>query len=124
MGEIKNYTCDCGYSKDFFAGAGMRALNMPLAKQFFEDELRQLEDAGLNITSTFLDNALAKCPACRALESISRVSCETSDGVSHIFVKDVCQACGQKMQVLENEEDILCPKCGMRMKSMMVGNWD
>ncbi len=124
MGEIKKYTCDCGYSVDFFSGAGMRALNGSLARNFFGEELERVEAEGTGIVSTFLDNALAKCPDCRELEGIARLTYRTADGNSHMFLKDICQTCGRKMKVYENEEYILCPKCGETMKNVIVGNWD
>jgi len=124
MGEIKKYTCACGYSAEIFSGAGMRALNSSLAESFFGEELESVKTDSAEIVSTFLDNALAKCTNCRELESIARLTCKTADGGSHLFLKDICQTCGQKMKAYENEEYILCPKCGETMKVSITGNWD
>lgn len=124
MGEIKNYRCNCGYEVRFFAGAGMRAHNRRLAEQMFPDVENLWKDAE-TIEQIFLDNVLVECKQCQTLQTTARLTYRTSGmRKSGCEIKDICETCGGKMFVHENEKNVKCPKCGNDMEYTRTGMWD
>lgn len=125
MGEIRNYSCSCGYQKKIFAGSGLNGCNLNAIKRFFPEEAEQfeVERQANRVQSYLLGNAVVECPDCKKLETVPCFSYQTAEGTM-TFIKEACPDCGKRMNRVEEEESATCPECGLRMTYTKVGEWD
>ncbi len=125
MGEIRDYVCSCGYQKRIFIGAGLNGCNTDAIKRFFPKEIEAFlreKQAGM-VQSYLLSNAVIACTYCKEIETVPCFSYQTYKGtVTHL--KEMCSVCGKQVDQQTDEENIKCPKCGLRMNYNSVGNWD
>ena len=125
MGEIRDYSCSCGYEKRIFAGAGLNGCNLNVIKRFFSKEAEQFEAErqAKRVQSYLLKNAIVECPHCKKIESVPCFSYQTGEGTI-TFIKEECPDCGGKVNRLKDEENVACPECGLQMTYNQSGNWD
>ena len=125
MGEIRVYSCKCGYQKKIFAGAGLNGCNRNAIKQIFPEEaigFEQKRQAGA-VLSYRLANTIVACASCKKLESVSCFSYQMQSG-EMFFYKKECSECGKTVQRIKDEECVPCPECGLQMTYTQNGNWD
>lgn len=125
MGDIRRYSCDCGYTTELFFGAGMGAFNMRGVKALFPREAGYIEEmsvAGKKV-SFCTYNEIAHCPRCKSIFSVSGLTynCE-GDGETKVF-QSKCETCGGDIDIIQ-ETELSCPKCGRKMEGSVVGHWD
>lgn len=125
MGTIRHYECKCGYGMDFYEGAGLRACNKSVIQQFFSEELEERKLQEKDFKRIFWDRVLAECPQCRELKTAMRCTYQKQGAEQReSIVKDMCPECRSRMRILENTEEVLCPKCGETMEGQKTGHWD
>ena len=125
MGEIRNYTCKCGYTKDIFRGVGFMAHSLTGLDNLFPEEvklIRQEQEKG-NEIYFFSDNIVTVCPKCKELRNVARLKYQLSDGVKRETFIENCDSCGEKTIAVMSEA-ISCPRCGKPMEHRYAGNWD
>lgn len=125
MGDIRNYSCNCGYEERLYVGGGMNAINMRSILQMFPQEGEQLEAQKKigQVGSYLMDHAVGTCKTCRRLYTVSRLSYEMQDGKVFCFIKP-CPTCDSEVEVQEDIENLVCPKCGKVMSYLPAGRWD
>ena len=125
MGEIRDYSCSCGYQKRIFAGAGLNVCNLNAIKHFFPQEavsFEQERQAG-RVQSYLLSNTVVTCSHCKKIESVPFFTYQTESEM-HAFYKKECLECGGTVIRIEDEESVPCPECGLQMIYSKNGSWD
>lgn len=126
MGEIRKYTCSCGYEKELFTGAGLQGININTISRYISAEALKLflkkKERG-EVSLFLLENALVLCPECLELSAVPYFHYELTDGQQQIFLPS-CPLCARTDLQIQNPEHIRCPKCSNTMEYRTVGNWD
>lgn len=125
MGEIRDYSCSCGYQKRIFAGAGLNGCDVNAIKLFFSRESVLFEQKRLagGVKSYRLANTIVSCSHCKKIDSVPCFSYQT-DSEIHSFYKKECSECGGPVIRIEDEEFVPCPECGLKMMYSKSGRWD
>lgn len=125
MGEIRDYVCNCGYQKRVFTGAGINGCNLNAIMRFFPKEAEQFlkERQTGGVQSYLLGNAIVECTHCKKIDTVPCFSYKTASKTV-TYMQEACLICGNQVNRIEEEENIRCPKCGLRMNYTEVGNWD
>lgn len=125
MGEIRNYSCSCGYQKKIFAGAGLNGCNLNAIKRFFPEESERFEKErqAKRVQSYLLRNAIIKCPNCKKIETVPCFEYQTTEGTI-TFMNEKCPDCGACVDRVEDDENVTCPECGLKMNYNKTGEWD
>ena len=125
MGEIRKYSCTCGYEEELCVGSGMNAINFAFVEQLFPEEYEELakkKEAGENI-SFQLSNIIGNCQICKKLHAIAALRYTLPDG-KVTTVRKKCPICDVDVAVQTDEDHIRCPKCGQMMTWQHAGLWD
>lgn len=125
MGQIKQYSCKCGYEKRVFAGGGLFGCNVKHIAKFLPEEVVQFQkerEEG-RVKSYIMENELFSCSTCQEIMELPVFSYKRKDGYTCRFQKN-CPDCGGAVSVQEDEENPACPKCGLRMRYEVLGDWD
>ena len=125
MGEIRDYSCSCGYQKRIFAGGGMNGCNLNTIKHFFPEEAVAFEQekAEGRVRSYLLSNTIVICSHCKKIEYVPCFSYRT-ESEEFSFYKKECPECSGMVKRIEDEENVPCPECGLRMIYTKNGSWD
>ncbi|MCI9124024.1 MAG: hypothetical protein HFH35_08095 [Eubacterium sp.] len=125
MGVIRKYTCKCGYEKDILAGGGLYGCNVNHIAKFFPEETKVFtkEREEGRVKQFIMENELSFCPNCKEIVAVPVFTYTRRDGSVCRFVGN-CPDCGGEISQVDNEEQAACPKCGLRMTYLPVGNWD
>lgn len=126
MGEIRTYTCSCGYHSEVFIGSGLQSCNISAIKKHFSSETLSefLSERDLgNIESFLMENVLATCTDCMSLFTVCGFMYKTKDHTCHTFINS-CPTCGRKPLIIQNPSLVPCPKCSQIMQFLPVGDWD
>lgn len=125
MGEIRDYSCSCGYQKRIFVGAGLNGCNLNAMKHVFphESEIFEQERQAGKVWTYLLSNTIVICLHCKKLESVPCFTFQT-DSEIHSFYKKECSECGGPVIRIEDEEFVPCPECGLKMMYSKSGRWD
>lgn len=126
MGEVRKYTCSCGYSKELPIGAGMMGVNVSSIKNNFPEtaleEFLKEKEAG-HITDYLNQNQLGICENCQSLIVASHLAYTKQDG-SKKHIINGCPECGNQFTLVNNPDDVSCPKCGKPLTYELTGHWD
>lgn len=126
MGEIRSYSCSCGYNQEIFLGGGLQSCSIPAIKKHFApdtiSEFIAQQDSG-NVESYIMENILAECPDCTSLFTVPGFTYKTNDNISHSFINS-CPKCRKMPVIVEDTSQVVCPKCGQIMQFISTGNWD
>lgn len=126
MGEIRKYTCSCGYEKDLFVGAGLQGVNINAVGNYFSEDavnrFRELRECG-EVRSYLLENAVISCTDCQELATVPYFHYELADGEEKVFLSS-CPACEKLTDGIINPDSVICPKCGREMEFVPIGDWD
>lgn len=126
MGEIRKYTCSCGYEKELFTGAGLNGINCNMIARYLPEEAFRIfmerKNSG-EVYTFLLENALICCAECRELAAVPYFHYELENGKKLEYLT-ACPSCGRAKVYQEGPERVICPKCGGKMKYQVVGNWD
>lgn len=126
MGEIIKYNCPCGYSQEFSVGVGMMGMNMMMIQNVFPDDILAdfiKEKEKENIETFINKNQLGLCTNCHTLVAVPHLQYTLKDG-SEKHIIGSCPDCGKEFSLINNPDDVCCPKCGKIMTSETVGHWD
>lgn len=125
MGEIRRYICSCGYEKDLHTGGGLSGCNVRRIAQHFPKEteafLKEREEG--RVKRYIMENEISYCENCQEIYAVPAFSYTRKDGYTCHFPGS-CPVCGGAVLQAEDEEHIVCPKCGKRMQYMFAGDWD
>ena len=127
MGKIREYRCACGYEMRFFEGAGIQGCSTSAIERFFSEAAKKFlaEREQQQIEHFLLDSALAQCDTCKTLKTVARFSYKRKNETEAVcVVKDVCKECKNGLRILDDIENVHCPKCGADMNYSIEGNWD
>lgn len=125
MGDIRKYTCMCGYEKEVFAGGGLAGCNIPHIANFFPEGAKALQkerEEG-RIKRYLMENEISYCNQCREIQALPVFSYTRKDGYTCRFESN-CPVCGCSVSRAEDEENLACPKCGKKMEYSITGDWD
>lgn len=126
MGEIRQYSCKCGYETDELNyGSGMMGCNTRLAEKVFPQEWQLfLEKKEKGVAEGFLlENAIVFCDKCKTYQSVISLIITYTDGTSQRIIKEKCPLCLSDSLSYVGE-DLTCPKCNRKMDFSVCGNWD
>lgn len=126
MGEVRKYSCSCGYSEELPIGVGMMGMNVMMIRQTFpEDSLAEFlrEKENENIETYVNKNQLGLCTHCQSLIVVPHLQYTLKDGTEKHLIR-TCPNCGKEFSLINNPDDVPCPKCGKTMTSEDVGLWD
>lgn len=126
MGQIRKYTCSCGHEQELPIGAGLMGVNTEHIKRSFPEDavaLFQKElDAG-NVSNYINENQLGHCPHCGKLIVAPHFHYQLADGTEKHFIQ-TCPDCGNPFTLINDPDDVTCPKCGSKMEFEDAGSWD
>lgn len=126
MGEIRKYTCECGYETELPVGVGMMGMNMQAIQRVYpEDMLTDFlkEKEKENIESYVNKNQLGICTHCNTLVIAPNLTYTLKDGTEKQLI-GTCPECGKEFSPVSDMDDVHCPKCGKKMASETAGRWD
>lgn len=126
MGDIRKYSCECGYEEEVYVGAGFSGVNLTVIERIFPEAIKDfIPDREKGIIKCYLlDNAVFECLSCKRIFTGARFSYEFTDGKKVVHYKKDCEICGHEGKLIFDENHIQCPKCGKVMKYQEVGLWD
>lgn len=124
MGEIRKYSCECGYEQDAFVGAGLNGRNAYMISRFFPDEAEQLLSKKELLQMYLLKNALAECENCKKLVILPQFVYQKKGSEEIQSLIKECPDCKEAVLVHEDIENVQCPKCRRRLEYRVTGNWD
>ncbi len=120
MGEIRKYSCSCGYEEEVMAGAGYNAINREIIKCIFP---REYEKHANDETDLFLENTLGICDNCKKLKAVATLIVRRGDNEVARYYKK-CGDCDSVVTLPATVEKVECPKCGKPMAYTTTGHWD
>ncbi|MCI7595782.1 MAG: hypothetical protein MSS92_06150 [Lachnospiraceae bacterium] len=140
MGEIRKYSCICGYSQELFEGSGILSSSSAVIERLFPEaykEFQTLQKSG-QLRHWGIVQRPSLCPACRELCTMPVLLLETTAEGKKEYPKGLCPKCNEALIPPEYDapkEDqtepavfprtsILCPKCHRPMKLQCIGHWD
>lgn len=126
MGEIRKYTCSCGYQKDLFVGAGLQGINISAIERFFSEDIVQPfkeQRSRDEVQSYLLENAIISCSGCKELFTVPFFHYELTDGEQKCYITP-CPVCQKPGDVITSANKVPCPKCGCQMEFEATGHWD
>lgn len=124
MGQIRKYSCQCGYEKQAFTGAGMHGCNLRMIQRFFPEEADMLIREKERVKMYMLQNVLAECETCQKLFDVPQLLYQKEGEAQKACIMDVCPECEKPMTVREDIENVKCPLCGKKMIYEIAGDWD
>ncbi len=125
MGDLKRFSCTCGYSEELAIGVGIKAIRDEYIQEAFPDrvdEIKSGREAG-TIQSAIVAKRLGVCLSCRKLVTVTCLEIAYSDGHQEI-VKQGCPDCKSAVTTMDPDSPIECPSCGSIMTVEDIGNWD
>ena len=122
MGKVIAYKCICGYEERTFLGAGFRAMSIELISKYFPQEGQFISEHKDEVKPYLIKSVLGECLCCKKLQSISSLEYTYNDEacVKHA----ACPTCDGAIKVIENVEDVKCPRCDNIMEYANIGHWD
>ncbi len=125
MGEIRKYTCTCGYETDLRAGGGLAGCNIGMIANFFPKETEALvkERNEGRVKRYVMENEISYCNNCQEMMALPAFSYTRKDGYTCHFGSR-CPLCAGELTQVEDEESPACPKCGKKMRYFVLGDWD
>lgn len=126
MGEIRKYTCSCGYGKDLFVGAGLQGVNSnAVARHFSADIVEAFQERRERgeVDAFLLENGIISCPDCRELSAVPYFHYQLHGGEEKAFLSP-CPGCGKSGMEVVDPDSVVCPECGQKMEFVPIGDWD
>lgn len=125
MGDCRLYKCQCGYEKKITLGAGkgsqnFKIISMTVPEKVFEEFSREHLEG--NVSEYGMVNSVISCTKCGELNTVTVFSYTLPD--KEIVYVPPCPGCGESRPTLKDPENILCPRCGTKMKYSLFGLWD
>lgn len=125
MGEIRAYTCKCGYQKELFTGGGLGGCNIEHIAKFFPEAvkafLKEREEG--RVKWYIMENEISYCDQCREVQALPAFSYTRKDGYTCHF-ESSCPVCAGTVTRADDEENLTCPRCGKKMTYEVTGDWD
>lgn len=124
MGRICRISCKCGYTKKLCIGGGLAACNINMVNMVLsEEKLKEFNDyyKKNEIKSFFVENELSFCSKCKEIITVAVLRAELING-KRLEIINNCSKCNSKVKVLG--DFIICPKCGEKMLTQDIGDWD
>lgn len=126
MGVILNYQCGCGYHREAYIGAGIRAMRTDILPAYFSDDkladFYQANNSG-EVTSHLCENILAFCPACNDYHDVPFFHYTCKDKTTRFLTGD-CPVCGSAVVRVKETDGITCPECLKPIAARQTGHWD
>ncbi len=127
MGEIIHLSCGkCNLKKQFNIGAGRLSIQASIVEsKLTEEDLaewKKLQEQGKIGFFSWQYN-LAYCDICHDLKSVFNVNIKSKeDEIIRLGCR--CDTCKRQLQLIDNEEPIMCPMCKEgQMQRMRMGMW-
>lgn len=123
MGDIRKYKSDCGYEETVKTGQGLQSIRQASIEKLFPDKIKELKSEENDLLSAVTCIHLGLCRKCKRIVPVNCLNRIYKDGSEDMFHKG-CPECGQKVVVLDDPDNISCPKCGKLMDMEICGHWD
>lgn len=125
MGEIKKYSCKCGYTEEIHVGMGLFSLNTKRMEKIFKADYEKALQKQTNgqASRIYMKNAIVECKKCKKIFNLPELVVRNLDDTYEYYLNTVCSTCGEVVYKCD-EEEVACPVCGIEMDVEVIGNWD
>ncbi len=135
MGDMRGYSCKCGYEEELWIGCGFMAKDPDTVKRCIpEDGYSPFYEAYSEgkVPDFLLSMAIARCGSCKRIVSVNALSYTLPPEISNspeaapreARYIGACPRCGGEVNEEKDIERIRCPKCGGKMFYRIIGKWD
>ncbi len=144
MGDVRRYSCRCGYEAKLWIGCGFMSNHLDTIKRCIPEEgfapFYKAYSAG-EVSDFFLETVIARCNSCKEIVPADVLSYTLKSGINGSPEAEdrdnagkmpagearyicACPVCGGEVNEEKDIERIRCPKCGGKMYYQEIGNWD
>ncbi len=148
MGDVRRYSCRCGYEAELRIGCGFMSNILDTIKRCIPEDgfapFYKAYSAG-EVSNCLMETVIARCGSCKQIVPVNALSYTLRSEINHSPETEAsdtiiengetpsprearyicaCPVCGGEVDEEKDIERIRCPKCGGKMHYQEIGVWD